>query len=398
MTRKSPGKDLVNDFFIVYHVYYIMKVVIATPLYPPDIGGPATYTKILEDELAKRGHEVRVVSFRTVRHFPKGLSHLAYFFRVFQGAYGADIIYALDPFSVGLPSLLAAMVRAKPFAARIAGDYAWEQGVQRFGVKENLDEFVLLAPNRMLFQVRILRAVERFVARRAAKVIVPSEYLKRIVHAWGIPKDKIEVIANAFEGVGEIASRESQREKLGLSGTILFSAGRLVPWKGFGTLIAFMSELRKTHPDARLFIAGTGPLEDELKKAIIAHHVAPSVTLLGNVPHALLMQYIAASDCFVLNTGYEGLSHLLLEVLAIGTPVVTTSVGGNPELIEEGKTGLLVTYDNREELLRAIRQVFDQKEEAMVRAAEGKMSVGRFTVKRMVEETLVALKKVIERP
>src|SRR3989339_1894470 len=103
------------------------KILIATPLYPPDIGGPATYAKTLEIELPKRGLVVSIVSFSSVRHLPKGFSHLAYFFKLLKAAWRADLIFALDPISVGLPAHAVSKLLGKPLYVKIVGDFAWEQ-------------------------------------------------------------------------------------------------------------------------------------------------------------------------------------------------------------------------------------------------------------------------------
>src|SRR3989344_6122168 len=164
-----------------------MKLVIATPLYPPEIGGPATYAKLLEDGLPGKGIEVELVKFSGVRHLPKLVRHYIYYRRVLQAARGADAVLALDPVSVGLPAMKAAKKAGKPFVVKIVGDYAWEQGVQRFGVTQNLDEFV--RTTTVPFRVSVLRRIQTRVAQGAPRVIVPSEYLKNIVSAWGVPRE-----------------------------------------------------------------------------------------------------------------------------------------------------------------------------------------------------------------
>ena len=374
-----------------------MKLVIATPLYPPDIGGPATYAKILEDELSKQHIAVEVVSFHTVRHLPKGLSHLAYIVKLFRAAHGADVILALDPVSVGFPAALVSIMRNKKFVVKIVGDYAWEQGRQRIAVTDNLDEFVKKPASKFLVQVVALRRVQEFVAARARAIIVPSNYLKGIVSQWGIPPEKIDVVHNAFDGMPNLAERESVRASLGLRGTVILSAGRLVPWKGFAMLIGLLPEIRKKYPEAKLYIAGSGPEESDLKKLISESGQHDAVFLLGDVEHGKLMQYIRAADCFVLNTGYEGLSHQLLEVLAVGTPIVTTNVGGNPELITDGITGILVPHNDRDALYRGIDRVLGDPRFAQNITDAGRSFVASFTVERMVDSTLTVLTKVSEK-
>src|SRR3989344_9578793 len=113
-----------------------MKIVIAAPLYPPEIGGPATYAKLLLEGLSQKGIEVDIVKFSEVRHLPKLIRHYAYYRRVLRSARGADAVLALDPASVGLPAMYAARKAKKPFVVKIVGDYAWEQGIQRFGITQ----------------------------------------------------------------------------------------------------------------------------------------------------------------------------------------------------------------------------------------------------------------------
>lgn len=375
-----------------------MKVLIATPLYPPDIGGPATYTKTLETELPAHGVAVVVVSFHTVRHFPKLIRHMVYMVKLFRATRDVDVMLALDPVSVGLPATLVSLIRMKPLVVKVVGDYAWEEGQQRFHVKDNLDIFVTKPFNHYLAQVGMLRLVQKFVASRAKQVIVPSKYLKAIVHAWGIAEEKISVVYNAYD-VSELrGDRNELRSRHNLSGRVILSAGRLVPWKGFTMLIHLMVHIVREYPDAKLYIAGSGPDEAELKRLIVSEGMSNSVIMLGAIPHDVLMEYVLATDCFVLNTGYEGLSHQLLEVLAAGTPIITTRVGGNPELIENGKTGFLVPHDDIEEFRRALRGVFEEPEHAKAMSEEGKRFMQGFTVPHMIDGTVSVFKNITSRP
>ncbi len=102
-----------------------MRILIATGIFPPDIGGPATYSKLLFDELPKRGFEVDVLSFGEVRKFPKIVRHFIYFLKVLSLGRKSDIIFVQDPVSVGLPVCIASKILRKKFALKIVGDYAW---------------------------------------------------------------------------------------------------------------------------------------------------------------------------------------------------------------------------------------------------------------------------------
>lgn len=359
----------------------------ATGLYPPSIGGPATYSKILFDELPKRGIGVKVFSFDEVRHWPKIIRHLLYFAKAFARGYDCDIVYAQDPVSVGLPAFLAAAVLRKVFFLKVVGDYAWEQGVGRFGVAESLDDFVRKPVREFSLPVRFLRSVEIFVARQAEKIIVPSRYLKKVVARWGVPEDRIVVIPNAFEGLPS----ESGPHKINLHGRTIVSAGRLVPWKGFLTLVEIMVGLTKKFPDLKLCIIGDGPERLMIERRIKQLELEHNIYLVGRVPQATLFEYLKQASVFALNTGYEGFSHQLLEVMAIGIPLITTDVGGNPEIVKDGENGLLVPYNDKRELANAIERMLRDDELRNRCVAGGKETVTRFTKERMVSELIKQL-------
>lgn len=365
-----------------------MKILIATPLYPPDDGGPATRARQIEVAFPLQGVEVSVVSFSHFRHYPKGISHLRYAIALWRAARDADVIYALDPVSVGFPSAVVSRLTRTPLVVCIVGDYAWEQGTQRAGVKENLDEFVQKTAYPPL--VRFLRSVQCWVAETAVRVIVPSHYLERIISTWGVMAKKIAVIYNAFDPHMTTENREHIRERLKFNGRAIISVGRAVPWKGFVVLMDAVSDLREEFPDVTLLIAGSGDMTEYVVHA--QKNGYAFVRFVGLLPHDTLMEHIRAADCFALNTGYEGLSYLLLEAMALGTPIVTTRVGGNTELLEEGR-GLLVEYNNRASLARELRTVLGQPEAAVTRALTAKEFVSTFTLSRMVEESLGVLRE-----
>lgn len=361
------------------------RLLLATPLFPPEIGGPATYAHILLGHLFPAGIGVRVLRFSEVRRLPKVIRHAAYFLKTLWRGRRCDYLLALDPVSVGVPVLLASRLLRKPFAVKIVGDYAWEQGMQRFGVTELLDDFLKKSYGR---RVEMLRNVERFVARKAKHIIVPSEYLKRVVASWGIDPKKIEVIPNAVEAEEISDSREHIRSELGLSGTVLVSAGRLVPWKGFAELIELMPYLIKQHPDLTLLIAGSGPQKEELESLIVKAGMQEHIKLLGAIPHHTLLRYFKAADAFILATGYEGFSHTLLEAMAQGMLVVTSRIGGNPEIIEHGSNGFLFDLGDRDSVVSTILAALSLSEERKDAIAEAALvTAARYTRERMVKST-----------
>ncbi|HEX8947026.1 MAG TPA: glycosyltransferase family 4 protein [Candidatus Paceibacterota bacterium] len=358
-----------------------MKLVIATPLYPPEIGGPATYARALEEGLSKQGIEVELVKFSEVRHLPKLVRHIAYFARVRRALRRADAVLALDPVSTGLPACLAAWVCRKPLVVKIVGDYAWEQGRQRAGVTATLDEFV--ATKRVSFLVWFLRRVQTGVAKRARLIIVPSEYLKGIVAAWGIPREKISVVYNAvpLEEAGKVPE-----EVAALPRPLVVTAGRLVPWKRVDGVIDAVAALRAQGVSASLAVVGEGPERARLT-ARASDALGSACVFTGTLPHADTLAVLAAADAFVLNSSYEGLSHLLIEALALGVPTIATRVGGNPEVLTDGEEGLLIPAGDTAALTAALARVLADELLRARLSARAQASVERFSLATMLAET-----------
>lgn len=366
-----------------------MRLLIATGVYRPDIGGPATYVKILEENLPEHGISVAVEPFRRVARLPWGVRHLSYCYFLIRAGKDANLIYALDPISVGIPAMIAARVLKKRFIVRIAGDYAWEQGVQRFGVKDHLDVFSKKNDD-YLIPVLVLKKFQKMVAGYAEKVIVPSKYFKGVIENWGIPSHKLRVIYSVAEDIPYQGRRPDLKGMLRFNGKIVASAGRLVPWKGFEALIAIVPQLIRKYPSFKLLIAGDGPLMKKLAQMVTRKKLDEYVALTGSLERAVLFKYLRVADVFVLNTDYEGLSHQLLEVMGIGTPIITTRVGGNEELIEHKKNGLLVRFNNKKELYESIVSVLDNQNLSERLVKNAKTTLKRFEadsmVKHLVEE------------
>jgi len=384
-----------------------MRVLICTGIYPPDGGGPATYSKLLFDELPKWGAGSDVLNFGKVRHLPKIIRHIVYFFKALKMGKRADIIFAQDPVSVGFPAMLAAKILGKKFILKVVGDYAWEQFQQKSEIRnpksETNPKFKTLEKfqtEKFDIKTELRRKIQKYVAKNAYKIIVPSNYLKNIVLKWGVGEDKIKVIYNAFEAPALSAGRpvlketkEELRKKLNLSGTVLISAGRLVPWKGFGTLIEIMLDIIKEIPDARLYIIGSGPEREALELKVKSLKLQDNVILTNQLGHKDTLEYLKAGDVFVLNTGYEGFSHFLLEAMAMEIPIITTNVGGNPELIENGKNGILLEYNNKEELKKRIIELAKNETPKKELTEKAKQKVAEFGVGKMLEETVKILKQ-----
>ena len=160
-------------------------------------------------------------------------------------------------------------------------------------------------------------------------VIVPSQYLKRMVTGWGVDPAKVRVIYNALPPVPAAdETRVEIRARLNWSArpTIL-TVARLQPWKGIDHLIRAIQQL----PELRLVVVGEGP--DRRRLEALAVSLEERVTFTGQLPRQQVHQLMRAADGVALYSAYEGLSHTLLESLQLGTPVLGSDRGGNAEVI-----------------------------------------------------------------
>jgi glycosyltransferase involved in cell wall biosynthesis len=324
-----------------------MKLLIATGIYPPESGGPATYVKLLEEKLPPRGFEVTVLPFRDVRDWPPGIRHLVYFLKCLAMARDADIVYAQDTVSVGYPAALAAAWAGKKFIVRVPGDYAWEQGRQRFGVEDELDEF---QTKRYGIRVGLLRALQRYVVGKALRVVVPSEYMKKIVIGWLGSSDKVSMIYSSIELPVPVTPLKNRPP-----GFLVVTIARQVPWKGLDGLMR-----------------------------VVTREKAWNLKIVDGLSRAEAMGWVKAADAFVINSTYEGLSHALVEAMSLGIPVVATSVGGNPELIRDKVDGLLIPAKNDEALHAALKSIESDPAGARMRAETAKSKLSQFSIDETV--------------
>ena len=357
-----------------------MKVTIATGLYPPEIGGPATHTKLMEDWLKEAGHEVRVVAFKGSRHLPKLFRHIHYTFRLFWRVWSTQIIFAQDVLSVGLPAAIVAALTGKKLFVRVPGDYAWEQSVQRFGVTDTIDEFQIKKYN---FSVELLRRLQRFVVRRATVVVTPSDYFNRLVTAWGVPSERVQTVYNGVD-LNIVAHPVNKPSSL-----VMVTSARLVPWKGVNTVIRLIAKLPSWH----LVVLGDGPELSKLKTLADELGVSNRIHFHGSVNREEVFSWCVAADVFVLNTNFESFSYQIVEAMYSGTPVITTNVGSIPELITDRQEGWLFNYNDIDGMENGVRSVLAHKADWSLITKQAKAKAQTFSVERTMKELIALMQK-----
>jgi len=380
------------------------KILIATGIFEPDIGGPASYGKTFGQKLSEnfqvtfltyspvfRRREDKELPFKVIRvwrKIPKFFRHLNYLLKALSLTKETDMVLTLNAISAGVPATFAAKIRHKKLFVKIVGDAAWEKALNKGKTRLMINDF---QKSKRRGWIEILHRLQCWVCENADGIIVPSQYLADIVAGWGISKDKIKIIYNGIEFKPSDLSKEEARRKLSIFGYIILSVGRLVPWKGFRMLIKIMPQVSEINQAFRLVIVGDGPDKKILESMIKNLGLERKVFLVGKKSQSELATYLAAADMFVLDTGYEGFSHQILEAMAAGIPVITTAVGGNKEVITQGENGFLIRYNDEFNLIEAIKTVWSDpllREEFI---SKGKKTAQRFNVEKMFRETIKLL-------
>ncbi len=378
-----------------------MKITIAAGIFWPDIGGPATYIKNLADEIKAQNIAVDVVCRSRVGKFEedkylgykvvrvksapiKIFTYISYIYKLWKTAKDSNIIFAQGAISSGYPVILVNKFLKKKIVVKIVGDYAWETAQNRGETHLSIDDF---QKSKKEGKIKKLHDLQTRVCKEADLVIVPSQYLAEIVGGWGVPRENIQVIYNGVKFKPADLDKEEARKEIGISGNIILSIGRLVPWKGFKMLIKMMPEIIKRDQFARLVIVGEGPDRKLLEMMIKNLGLEKKVYLVGIKSKNELAVYLAASDMFVLNTDYEGFSHQILEAMLVEIPIITTNVGGNKEIMSHGENGLVVGYNDEEGLLGAIRMILERPELAKRIVHGAKKTAVKFSHKQMITET-----------
>ena len=139
----------------------------------------------------------------------------------------------------------------------------------------------------------------------------------------------------------------------------IITVSRLVKKNGVGDLIEAMSGIRSELPDYRLQIIGSGPLEKKLKLQVKNLNLENNVEFLGEIPNELLPKYLSTADIFVRPSLSEGLGISFLEAMAVGLPVIGTLVGGIPDFLKDGETGLFCKVGDPEDIAEKINRILN---------------------------------------
>ncbi|MDD2671887.1 MAG: glycosyltransferase [Syntrophales bacterium] len=239
-------------------------------------------------------------------------------------------------------------------------------------------------------QSKVRASAEKFLIGKTTRIVTVSEQLRKdLILEYDLPAGRIKVILNGInaERFRRPECREKTRLSMGIEngGVLIGHIARLVPLKNQKFLITIFGELKKIHPEVRLAIAGGGPLMNELRSFAEKERLSGDVLFLGE--RRDIPEILSALDLFILPSLTEGISITLLEAMAAGVPVVASRVGGNEEIIEHGRSGILISPDEPRAWIEHIGMLLrNESERIRLAEAAGGTVRKRFSTSAMAEE------------
>jgi teichuronic acid biosynthesis glycosyltransferase TuaC len=226
--------------------------------------------------------------------------------------------------------------------------------------------------------------------RKAAWALGVSRPMVSALVRLGARPDRAALLPNGVDrGLFRPRDRAEARRALGLPehGKIVTFVGLLVPEKGVMDLCAAFDRLRAEAGAVHLVLIGDGPLREELARTATR---SKSLIVAGSKPLPQVALHLAASDVLALPSHREGTPNVVLEALASGRPVVATRVGGIPDVVEHGKTGLLVDPRDPESLARALGEALTRAwdEGAILRSAPPSWEASAARLHRLLAEAV----------
>jgi len=335
------------------------------------IGSPGAGEKPIEAEARARHLRVKQVRMRNGPNLPGALSILRY-----ARERQIDLLHSHGYKGNILFGLLPRAVRRIPVVATLHG-WANRSGASKIAIYEWLD-------------AKLLGKLDAVVVVSAAMLDHPK--------LSGRSGREPRIIQNAVDSSARRSGEELDRRIVEFCDGrfTVGSIGRLSPVKGQQQLVEAIHELVTQGIELRAVILGGGPLRDSLQARIDELRLQDRVLLPGYVADAA--SYLHLFDLFALPSLTEGLPITLLEAMQCGTPIVASGVGGVPALLSGGEAGLLVPPADRQELVQAIRAVYEDRPSAHARAERAAELVRtRYSAEEMARQYAEVYAEVVSR-
>lgn len=282
-----------------------MKILIATGIYPPDIGGPAQYARGMEEAWRNQGHDVKVLAFRFERKLPTGIRHLYYFFRVLFSLGGVDFVFSPDTFSAALPALCAAKLCGKKIILRTGGDFLWEQYVERTGDLVLLRDFYLTRTGRLNLKERAIFSLLRFLFRHTDATVFSTAWQRGLfARPYWLNLKKCFIVENYYcEKIKTQIQHPYKLENVGVLSKVFVGGTRELKWKNMTRVKEAFAKVQKRNPSVILQwetgSRGKFLLDIEASYAVI-------IASLGDISPNTILEAIQYGKPFILTreTGF----------------------------------------------------------------------------------------------
>jgi len=309
-----------------------MHLFIATGIFIPEIGGPATYAAKLAKEMLKFNHQVTVLTYSAtatddfdkdlpyevvrVKRTNKIKNYFNYYkkFKQLMRQHNYDVVYCFDHFSAGLPVSWANRKFNKKLLIRVGGDFIWERYIERTGDLVILRQFY--ERNLHTRQEKLRFRLIKWVFKQAHKIIFTTEFQRDIfISAYDFNLNKTAIIHNPVDQVTRSNNIHQENKE------ILF-AGRFIPIKN---LVRLINVFKKIKTDKKLVLIGAGPQKNELIKL---SQNDPRIKIENNMSQKKLWYRLSQAYLFILPSLTDLNPNVVLEALALHKPIILTQENG----------------------------------------------------------------------
>jgi glycosyltransferase involved in cell wall biosynthesis len=326
---------IVEQFALLYRAASVPHVLLATSIYPPDIGGPASLAAQFVAAWTGRGHRVEVVApgrntveknhapTTTVFRGPQG--KWGYFLTLFRAAKQADVVFAQDASSCSVLACIVAHLRRLPFVVRLGGDLLWERDAASGKTTLGISAYYATAAwTRAAFLHRLML---RGILRGATLCLFPNSLLPTLYrHAFGIPLSHATIVQNPLPATA-VARASSPKRQLVLS-------GRMTPLKNFVATLDALAAVQKEHTTDpfSVILVGDGPLRGVIERWKQEQH-ADWLRIESSMDRETLFATMAASWGVLQLSWAEVSPNIALEALSLCVPVLLTKDTGLAEAL-----------------------------------------------------------------
>ncbi|MDC3230774.1 glycosyltransferase family 4 protein [Acidimicrobiia bacterium] len=355
-----------------------MNILITVGVFPPDIGGPASFVPKISNFLIENGHNIKIICLAEVenKHTEDKLDVIRIkrsnslpirwmktIYQIVKNGKKSDLIFVNG---LGVESTIANLLIKKQLIRKIVGDPVWERAYNQKRTTESFDEF---QNNKHSFLIEVQKLLRNWSINSAEIVITPSDHLKNFVSGLGF-SNKILKINN---GVDITDIKKTNVHKADVN---LLIISRLVIQKNINIVIEAMELL--DNKDLKLSIIGEGGEFSKLEGVIHDLNLQNRVRLLGKIDNNKISQFLLTADIFIQASDYEGLPHSVLEAINYEVPILSTEVGGCKDLLNDGERGFIIPVPPHKKIIAEnIIFIINNKDEATKRADAAKAFISK---------------------